>query len=466
MKNKQYLVKAVAIAMTAMLATGVLAACSSGAPAANDPETSAKPEAEGKSAASGTLRMVGPAVFAAEEDTTDPVTKQAIPGYKQIMEMAKEEFPDLEVQIEVTPWDSWQAKLQSTAAGGMADILLHGGSIVDVVEDLTPYFDRDPDFAEQLFVPAAIRRVNPEKYTELTPTAVPIGVSPMVIAYDKQLFDDFGVEYPDDDYTWDDLLEMSKKLTGKNPKTGEDCYGIFIGTSAIDTWKPFFSYNFSKEIKTFEFAEQKFETKIMFDTPEVISAFKYFQELAATTPKGFLEGKGNELFATAENNIAMNFAGPIAIYNKTVATELTDRFAYAPYPKREQGEGYSAFVGDSNMAIPKTSSNKDGAWEFIKWMATDQEVADWLVKTNQIPNSKEGIKKLDVFPFKDVTMQSMEVYPANFFYASSEYYDNLFGSAESIFGNNITAMYSGAATPEECAKGMQKEFEEYRDSNR
>ncbi len=416
-------------------------------------------------AVSGTLRLVGPAIFAAESETTDPVTGQVVPGYDQIIAMAKEEFPDLEVKIEVTPWDSWQAKLQTTAAGGLADILLHGASIVDVVEDLTPYFEKDPEFAEMLYVPSAIRRTDESDYTKLSITGVPIEVAPSMIIYDKQLFDDFGVEYPTEDYTWDDLLSMAEQLTGTNPNTGEQNYGIFIGTSAIDTWKPFFCYNYAKGIHTFEFVEDKFAAEILFDTPEVVAAFEYFDALAKTSPQGFLEGKGNEKFLTAENDVAINFGSAMASYNKAVAGGLEDRFEIIPYPIVENGEGRSTFVGDSNMAIPTTSENKDGAWEFIKWMATDVGVAEWLVQSNKIPNSVEGISMLEQFPFQDMVMDSMENYPANFFYASSEYYDNLYGPAESIFGNNITAMYADAATPQECATGMQNEFVEYRNNN-
>ena len=43
--------------------------------------------------------------------------------------------------------------------------------------------------------------------------ALPKGYSPMVVVYNKDLFDRAGVPYPTDDWTWDDFLRVAKALT-------------------------------------------------------------------------------------------------------------------------------------------------------------------------------------------------------------------------------------------------------------
>jgi multiple sugar transport system substrate-binding protein len=43
--------------------------------------------------------------------------------------------------------------------------------------------------------------------------SLPIIMAPNVLYYNKSLFDKFGVAYPANDMTWDDLYEMNKKLT-------------------------------------------------------------------------------------------------------------------------------------------------------------------------------------------------------------------------------------------------------------
>jgi multiple sugar transport system substrate-binding protein len=43
--------------------------------------------------------------------------------------------------------------------------------------------------------------------------ALPRGYSPMVVVYNKDLFDRAGLPYPTDDWTWDDFLRIAKVLT-------------------------------------------------------------------------------------------------------------------------------------------------------------------------------------------------------------------------------------------------------------
>ena len=51
-------------------------------------------------------------------------------------------------------------------------------------------------------------------------------VDPVVVWLDKQKFENFGVELPSSDWTYDDMLALAEKLTGEDPVTGEQTYGI------------------------------------------------------------------------------------------------------------------------------------------------------------------------------------------------------------------------------------------------
>lgn len=42
--------------------------------------------------------------------------------------------------------------------------------------------------------------------------AMPLLENVFVLAYNKDMFDQFGVEYPTADWTWDDLAEAAKSL--------------------------------------------------------------------------------------------------------------------------------------------------------------------------------------------------------------------------------------------------------------
>ena len=51
--------------------------------------------------------------------------------------------------------------------------------------------------------------------------ALPKGYTPMVVVYNKDLFDRAGVPYPTDDWTWDDFLRIAHELTRDTDEDGQ-----------------------------------------------------------------------------------------------------------------------------------------------------------------------------------------------------------------------------------------------------
>lgn len=53
---------------------------------------------------------------------------------------------------------------------------------------------------------------------------MPLLENVFVLAYNKDLFDQFGVDYPTDDWTWDDLKEAAEKFV--SGEGADATYGI------------------------------------------------------------------------------------------------------------------------------------------------------------------------------------------------------------------------------------------------
>ncbi len=120
--------------------------------------------------------------------------------------------------------------LTSMAAGVPPDVFLldnidvpafaRGGAVLD----LAPYLRRlGVDVARYDSTVLSIFRQGGALY------ALPKGYTPMVIVYNKALFDRAGVPYPADDWTWDDFLRAAKALTRDTDGDGE-----------IDQWGTYF----------------------------------------------------------------------------------------------------------------------------------------------------------------------------------------------------------------------------------
>ena len=67
--------------------------------------------------------------------------------------------------------------------------------------------------------------------------AVPDNSADIVLFYNKRAFDEAGIAYPDESWTWQDMLNAGRKLTGKDPKTGRKRFAIVWDSPDILIWQ-------------------------------------------------------------------------------------------------------------------------------------------------------------------------------------------------------------------------------------
>lgn len=132
-------------------------------------------------------------------------------------------YPDrrVRVAVEQIPGENqYTAKLMMMhLAGNMPDVVhLDASSAAvfidnDVLVDLSGRLASDPDIhANQYFTNVLdIARRGERLY------AIPLDFTPMVIVYNKRLFDQAGVAYPRDGWTWEEFLETCAALKARPP---------------------------------------------------------------------------------------------------------------------------------------------------------------------------------------------------------------------------------------------------------
>ncbi|OJF92775.1 sugar ABC transporter substrate-binding protein [Alkalibacterium sp. 20] len=138
-------------------------------------------------------------------------------GMKAIADAFEEENPGIQVNVEVTPWDQYWTKLESGGQGeSLPDIFwIHSsqfsnyseGQMLMDISDLPNESDTlsMDDFPEELV------QVYTTENGEIL--GVPKDYGNIGLWYNKTLFDEAGLDYPNDEWTWDDLLENAKALT-------------------------------------------------------------------------------------------------------------------------------------------------------------------------------------------------------------------------------------------------------------
>ena len=137
-----------------------------------------------------------------------------------------------EVKVEVIDWDNYWTLLEAGASGGeMPDVFwMHSNTAQmymenDLLLKLNDYIDADSSIDMSKYyegVKNLYTRSDGNIY------ALPKDHDTIALLYNKAIFDQYGVDYPTDDWTYEDMYEAAKKITeGSNG----DVYGMAMNTS-------------------------------------------------------------------------------------------------------------------------------------------------------------------------------------------------------------------------------------------
>ena len=172
--------------------------------------------------------------------------------------------------------------------------------------------------------------------------------------YNKTMFDEAGVPYPEAGWTYDDMLEIAKKLT----IPGEQ-YGVGIGASNADPSNVFLTL--SPVIWSYggDYLNED-QTECTLNTPEAIEGIRYWTGLY-TTEKVAPEGAVNYAMTKdimplfIENKVALMMGGDQnAVEFDTNYPDLN--YGYCVPPKAPSGSGGWLFT------VPVTAKNSPGAY--------------------------------------------------------------------------------------------------------
>ena len=139
---------------------------------------------------------------------------------KKMIEIFESKNPDIKVDVQITGYEDYFTKLATTVGGGnppdvfemnMENFLSY--MLRDACADLTGKIDT-ANYSEGTL--AAVS-------SEGKIYAVPMSFSTCVLFYNKDLFDQAGVAYPTDEWTWADAQAAAEKIKA----LGDDIWGYY-----------------------------------------------------------------------------------------------------------------------------------------------------------------------------------------------------------------------------------------------
>ncbi|MBR7015959.1 MAG: extracellular solute-binding protein, partial [Lachnospiraceae bacterium] len=140
----------------------------------------------------------------------------------------------VKVSIEVVDWDNYWTLLEAGASGGqMPDVFwMHSNTAQmymenDLLLNLDSYIEADDTIDLSKYYEGVVKLYN--RADNGSQYALPKDHDTIALLYNKALFDKYGVEYPTDDWTWEDLRDAAAKITEAGK--ADQVYGFAMNTS-------------------------------------------------------------------------------------------------------------------------------------------------------------------------------------------------------------------------------------------
>lgn len=301
--------------------------------------------------------------------------KKQVPAIEEIIKLFNEKNPDIKVKTELTPYAQYFQKLETAATGGaLPDVLwMNGPHVVQYAKGkvILPLSDmaKKDDYSFDNYPKSLIDlyTVDDEVY------GIPKDFDTTGLWYNKKIFDEAGVPYPDDTWDWNKLKEVATKLTNKDK-------GIW-GYAALMSNQGGY-YDFIWQNGGHIISEDG--KSVGFDQPEAIEALKFnisfIEDELSPTQAQMTETAASELFSSGK--IAMMFDGPWMVPEYKKNPDLN----VAVVPKGKQRA--VAIHGLSNV-IAANTKHKDAAWKFVQFLGS-KDAAEVYAKTGTVIPAYNG----------------------------------------------------------------------------
>lgn len=285
------------------------------------------------------------------------------PGLREIMDEFTEKT-GIPTELQVITWDSYWTLLEAGASGGdMPDVFwmhsneaqryMEGGILMDLTDKMA-----SSEILEMEKFPEDIKNmyVNDGKTY-----AIPKDIDTIALWYNKTLFDEAGIAYPDETWTWDTLYDAAVALT----KEDGSQYGIAMNPSNEQDGYMNIIYSMGGNVISDDMKSSGF------DDPNTIKAMEYVDKLIknAMPPATVMAETGTDVLLQS-GKIAMLTQGSWMVAAFKANDYIAQNCDVAVLPKdAETGNRVSLYNGLGWAAFEGTK-NPEGAWQLIEWFGS------------------------------------------------------------------------------------------------
>lgn len=351
-----------------------------------------------------------------------------------------------------------QLRTQLQAGGEDLDIIL--GDVIWTaqlaengwISDLSNRFTED---MRGDYLPGSVEAITYEGKTYGMPWFTDTGL----LYYRKDLLEQSGFSGPPK--TWDELQQMTEKVMqdseikfgyvfqGANYEGGV-CNGLeFIWTHGGEALDP------------------QDSNKVLIGSPEAVAGIETYRSMVASgvSPKAVTTYKEDESAGAFLNGDAVfmrNWPYVYAILSDPAESNVKpDQVGVSELPSAD-GEPGNGTVGDQPLYINAASKNQDAAWEFIAFLTASEQQKFRAVEGSYLPtlislyDDAEIQEKVPVVALAKDALRNTRPRPV------SPYYSDM----SLVMGKQFNAALTGDSTPQEAARTLQRDLEDFIEQGR
>lgn len=203
--------------------------------------------------------------------------------------------------------------------------------------------------------------------------ALAYGVNTHVMVYNKNMLRKAGVDFPKEDWTYNDFTTIAGKLTS-GPQAQPRTYGEWMWNLWVNTWM-FGGQFYDKDF-----------TKSLIDQPAGVTALQFYYD----------QSYGKLLFAPQSgayaklfggDQLAITHVGPFGVPVLRQYASLDWDFLPMPLmPDKKRG----TWISGEGYGIAKGTKNQDGAWAVLKYLSGRDAMANFYAPEFQaIPAARD-----------------------------------------------------------------------------
>jgi multiple sugar transport system substrate-binding protein len=299
--------------------------------------------------------------------------------------------PNVTIDIWHEPWGDYFTKLQTLWASNDPSVIpdvaflfpVPSYAATGVLENLDPFIEASGydvgDYWPGLLDSAMF---NGSVY------GLPRDIGLEVLYYNKDIFDEVGLAYPNENWTWDDLSSAAEALTIVEASGRVARYGLGMEGGKYQLWV---GQNYGSILD-----DMTNPTRCTLADPEAVEAITFFADMMnnnyAMRDANLSQAGGDAaVFQSGQVAMIIQNASRVSAFN---AVGMNYDVEVVPIP---EGGQRSAGAGGAAWTMSSASDNKEAAWDFLSWLQSTDGGQVIYTASGEILPALASTARSDVF---------------------------------------------------------------------